>query len=148
MTGGYEMQRTVNTTRVGGAARSALCGLALLALLTACTASPPPAPGGSAAEAPAPPAKKRVLAAVFGEPTTLSDTLNATVPGGSPGVVDLEFLVHAGLSIVDDHGQRVPRLAEAVPSLDNGLWVLDPDGRMETTYKIRPNAQWHDGHPF
>jgi peptide/nickel transport system substrate-binding protein len=38
-----------------------------------------------------------------------------------------------------------PRLAERIPTLDNGLWKLLPDGRMETTFTIRPNARWHDG---
>ncbi|MBM2812391.1 MAG: hypothetical protein HW416_3150, partial [Chloroflexi bacterium] len=34
-----------------------------------------------------------------------------------------------------------------VPSLENGLWKLLPDGRMETTWRIRDGAQWHDGTP-
>jgi peptide/nickel transport system substrate-binding protein len=44
-------------------------------------------------------------------------------------------------------GGLVPRLAEAVPSVENGLWKIFPDGRMETTWKIRSNALWHDGTP-
>ncbi|MBM2813228.1 MAG: hypothetical protein HW416_3987, partial [Chloroflexi bacterium] len=40
------------------------------------------------------------------------------------------------------------QLAEAVPSIDNHLWRVSPDGRMETTWKIRPGARWHDGTPF
>src|SRR5207248_6900336 len=39
-------------------------------------------------------------------------------------------------------------LAEQVPSVENGLWKLLPDGTMETTWNIRPNATWHDGQPF
>lgn len=35
-----------------------------------------------------------------------------------------------------------------MPSLENGLWKLLPDGRMETTWKIRPGAVWHDGTSF
>jgi peptide/nickel transport system substrate-binding protein len=38
-------------------------------------------------------------------------------------------------------------LAEAVPSLENGLWKLLPDGRMETTWRLRAAARWHDGAP-
>jgi peptide/nickel transport system substrate-binding protein len=41
-----------------------------------------------------------------------------------------------------------PRLAEDVPSLENGLWRLSPDGGMETTWRIREGAAWHDGVPF
>src|SRR5205823_1633826 len=29
-----------------------------------------------------------------------------------------------------------------------GLWKLLADGRMETTWRIRDNARWHDGAPF
>jgi peptide/nickel transport system substrate-binding protein len=40
---------------------------------------------------------------------------------------------------------RIPRLAEAVPTVENGSWKLLPDGRMETTWRIRDSAFWHDG---
>jgi peptide/nickel transport system substrate-binding protein len=41
----------------------------------------------------------------------------------------------------------VPYLAEELPSVEKGTWKILPDGRMETTYKIRKNATWHDGQP-
>lgn len=63
----------------------------------------------------------------------------------TPGTAPLRHLVSPGLSVVNDAGQRVPVVAESVPSIDNGLWRLHPDGRMETTWKVRPNARWHDG---
>ena len=44
-------------------------------------------------------------------------------------------------------GELLPMLAEVPPTLENGLWTLLPDGRMETTHRIRPSAQWHDGTP-
>lgn len=70
-------------------------------------------------------------------------------PGTSgPGVRELRQLVGAGLTIVDDRGERRGQLAEVFPSLENGLWKLLPDGRMETTWKLRPNARWHDGTLF
>jgi len=56
-------------------------------------------------------------------------------------------LVQSGLTARDDRRVRFPRLAEAVPSLDNGLWKLLPDGRMETTWQLRAGARWHDGAP-
>jgi len=49
--------------------------------------------------------------------------------------------------VQDDHGKLHPQLAESVPSIENGLWRLLPDGRMETTWKIREGARWHDGAP-
>src|SRR5262245_34801231 len=57
-------------------------------------------------------------------------------------------LVQAGLTVVGDQRARRPMLAEAVPSLDNGLWKLLPDGRMETTWRLRESARWHDGTPL
>jgi len=60
---------------------------------------------------------------------------------------DIEQLVHAGLAQTD--GRDVyAQLAQAVPSLENGLWKLFDDGRMETTWKIRQDARWHDGTPI
>src|SRR5437870_372938 len=56
-------------------------------------------------------------------------------------------LVQSGLTARGAARVRYPRLAEAVPSLDNGLWKLLPDGRMETTWRLRDGARWHDGVP-
>ncbi len=60
----------------------------------------------------------------------------------------LRPLVNPGLSVVDDQGSRRPALAEAVPTLENGLWKTFPDGRMELTWRIRAGARWHDGVSF
>ncbi len=68
-----------------------------------------------------------------------------TNAGGGPEVVDL---VSSGLTVVDNQGERIPQLGEVVPSVDNGLWKLLPDGAMELTWRIRPNARWHDGAPL
>src|SRR5206468_1100918 len=57
-------------------------------------------------------------------------------------------MVHTGLTIRDGQRNRLSRLAEAVPTLDNGLWRLLPDGRMETTWRLREGARWHDGVPL
>jgi len=63
-----------------------------------------------------------------------------------PSLVALQ-LVHSGLSIRGEGRVREARLAEALPSIENGLWTVFPDGRMETTWKLRPGARWHDGVP-
>ena len=81
------------------------------------------------------------------EPPALHRSL---IPPGyiiqSGDVVDT--VVNVGLTIVDHQGTRRPVLAETVPSLENGLWRLLPDGRMQVDWKIKPNAAWHDGTPF
>ncbi len=54
-------------------------------------------------------------------------------------------LIHQGLTGRATNRERAARLAEDVASLENGLWKLLPDGRMETTWKLRQGARWHDG---
>jgi len=57
-------------------------------------------------------------------------------------------LFHAGMVQFNEAGDVQPQLAEAAPTLENGLWKVFPDGRMETRMAIRQGARWHDGHPF
>lgn len=69
--------------------------------------------------------------------------------GGYQVAMDaVQELILVGLSVIDGQGKLVPRLAEAVPSAENGLWKVFPDGHMETTWHIKPGAAWHDGTPF
>jgi peptide/nickel transport system substrate-binding protein len=68
-----------------------------------------------------------------------------TNAGGGPEVVDL---VNSGLTVLSSRGQRLAQLAEAAPTVENGLWKLEADGTMELTWHIRPGAQWHDGAPL
>jgi peptide/nickel transport system substrate-binding protein len=65
--------------------------------------------------------------------------------GSPPGLDAIEELVHAGVVHADDKGAVRPQLAEAVPTIENGLWKVFPDGRMETTWTLREAARWHDG---
>jgi peptide/nickel transport system substrate-binding protein len=87
---------------------------------------------------------KRIVGIVIGEHPALISKFERALQGAEA----LEAAVAAGLSIKDQHGNLVPQLAEAVPTLDNGLWKLFPDGRMETTWNLRKDAVWHDGAPF
>src|SRR5438132_1383309 len=43
---------------------------------------------------------------------------------------------------------RVDYLAEQVPSIENGLWTVNDDGTMVTTFHLRQGALWHDGNPI
>lgn len=45
-------------------------------------------------------------------------------------------------------GGLEPRLAAKLPSFDDGSIALLPDGRMQTTWYLRPGVKWHDGAPF
>jgi len=115
--------------------------------LTACAGPGPAAQPSGRSDSAEPSGPKRIRAAIQGEPRTLSRTMNGNV-GRVRGVNELELLVHAGMSVQNDEGDSLPQLAEAIPNLQNGLWQVFPDGRMETTWKIKPSAAWHDGTPL
>jgi peptide/nickel transport system substrate-binding protein len=92
---------------------------------------------------------KKITAVVMGEPPTLNVKINSAGAGGIvPGADALEELVGAGLTHLDSGNVLHPQLAEAVPTIENGLWRVAPDGAMETTWKVRGDARWHDGTPF
>ncbi len=57
-------------------------------------------------------------------------------------------LFNAGLALTDERGVAHPYLAEALPQLNSDSWRVFPDGRMETTYRLKPNLIWHDGTPL
>jgi peptide/nickel transport system substrate-binding protein len=78
--------------------------------------------------------------AVRHEPTDFSPKIPQAASGGS-----VKPLFNAGLGLMDDQEQVHPQLAEALPRLNSDEWRIFPDGRMETTYRLRPNLTWHDG---
>src|SRR5688500_7705083 len=119
-------------------------GLALLMLVMGC-ATPtvnqgPPAPGGQAPSV-APSAPKRLVAAIATDPPQLTRVLGLESARGGDA---LQNLVQVGFAVEDERGTLQPKLARELPSLENGLWRVFPDGRMETTFNIRENALWHD----
>src|SRR5437867_928113 len=128
--------------------RSAILSLLIALTLSACasprSATEAPPAGGSAPAAPSAP--KRLVAVIQGSPAGIYQPPNLT--DRPRGVDEITLIVHAFLSIFDTTGQLRPELAEAVPSVDNGLWTLQADGTMATTWKIRGGARWHDGTPF
>ena len=67
---------------------------------------------------------------------------------GRSGLEEYALLFAAPLARRDHQGQPTPVLAEETPSLERGTWRLLPDGSMETTFRLRPGATWHDGAPF
>ncbi len=121
--------------------------VSMLAVVAAGCAAPPGARTLQDGETGRPSAPKRILAGILGDPYTLSRAINAAGTGSIRGVSEAEKLIHAGTAIADAQGVFQPQLAEAVPTLENGGWRVSPDGRMETTWKLRPNARWHDGTP-
>lgn len=72
--------------------------------------------------------------------------------GTSSRISRAGIFFRAGLSVTDQNEAESatvwPQLAEALPQLDTGTWKVFPDGRMETTWTLRPGLTWHDGAPL
>lgn len=125
----------------------------LVVALLAAGCGPPgpraaPDTGGGPAGSGPPALPKRITAAMMSDPPSISSSFVSAGSGSIQGGDALEDLVNSGLTVVDHVGLLRPQLAEAAPTIENGLWKMFPDGRMETTWKIRGGALWHDGAPF
>ncbi len=122
--------------------RLSILGVGIL-VLTACAAPQPtataPRSEPSSAQSAAP---KRITAAIRGNPSAIQQRAQRDTVLGLDA---LEALVTAGLTQIDGNGVRIAQLAEAVPTLDNNLWQLAPDGTMRTTWRLKPGLRWHDG---
>ncbi len=131
-----------------------IIGWVLLALLAAgcATAQRPPdaasntVPGNGGSQTATGP--KRITLGIARDLPALRSQLARVAANSLPGAREVEQLVHAGLGIADPRGDTHPQLATTVPTLENGLWKLFPDGRMELTWQINPRAGWQDGTPF
>jgi peptide/nickel transport system substrate-binding protein len=65
------------------------------------------------------------------------------------GWTTLTELHSAGLITSDvDSPRPTGRLAQNVPSLDDGTISMLPDGRMRAIYRLRHDVTWQDGAPF
>jgi peptide/nickel transport system substrate-binding protein len=122
----------------------------VMLVLTACA---PGGPASTAADRPAAsePATQRagsksLVLALEAEPT---DAFVGSIGGGAGTVAgNVQLAVHQWLTGYDDRGNAYPMLATALPSRENGTWVIRPDGTMQTTYRIHSNVTWHDGTPL
>ncbi|MBM2812015.1 MAG: hypothetical protein HW416_2774 [Chloroflexi bacterium] len=122
--------------------------IALLGLTLLACASPgqrATEPVGAGANRPASAPERTLIIAIELEPQNISVLVPAT-PTVSSNHVTRPF--NAMLELVDGQGVAHPYLAEALPQLNTSSWRILPDGRMETTYRLRPNVVWHDGAPL
>src|SRR3954468_13432551 len=112
-----------------------------LALVLTTLAGCGPSPSGGASPSGQPEAKRvpnRTLVIVDRhEPIDLAPKILSQ--GGSGRV---KRLFNAALAIIDDKGETRPYMAESLPELHTDSWKVFPDGRMETTYKLKPNLTW------
>src|SRR5579871_5039827 len=127
--------------------------LGLVGLLGAC-AVPAQSPASSTAPGSAPlaptaagqPRAKTITIGVTASVDTFGILGSSSGTGGWPIWTEL----YADALVTSDVHSRQPiaRLANGVPSLDDGSIVVLPDGRMQVTYHVRPGITWQDGAPF
>ncbi len=91
---------------------------------------------------------KKLVAAIRGNPKFASAVLNRGGGGRIDGGPELGGLSSSGLSVQGASGEFLAALSERLPTVENGLWKVFPDGRMETSYTIVNGATWHDGTPL
>jgi peptide/nickel transport system substrate-binding protein len=116
--------------------------LAAIATFTlACSAPAAPRTEGQPG-APAPQQQRTLTAAVRVEPTT---TAVKSVRGSGVALYLTGRMFNADIGILDDEGAPRPYLVEALPQLNSDSWQVFADGRMQTTYRLKPNLVWHDG---
>src|SRR3954470_16487029 len=114
-------------------------------LLTACASRTPTTPEGTAAQPTQPRAPKVLTVAVLQEPAAFMATGGSQFKGGAGHVPPM---VHEPLVRENEQGVFEPRLVAEQISIEKGTWRVNADGTMDTTWKLRPNVKWHDGHPF
>ena len=66
---------------------------------------------------------------------------------GETGIGIIGPLAHDKLTQTDAFGVEHANLS-AVPSAEAGTWVINNDGTMDLTWKLKPGVKWHDGAPF
>ncbi len=126
--------------------RSSLClALLMLALAVACSPGASPNRAGAGESQTGAGARKTITVAALNSVKGFSPWLIGTTGGGARSLFEINT---NGLVSTDSAGQFVGRLAGEMPSFENGTIVVLPDGRMETTWRLRPNITWQDGVPF
>lgn len=124
------------------------CVLAVFLTVVAAACAPAPAPARPSADRggqPAPAAPSRTLVLIArGEPPSLAAKPLQAVGG----IGNINPIFNATLDFIDERATAHPYLAESLPQLNTDSWRVFPDGRMETTYRLKPNLLWHDGTPM
>src|SRR5438045_735059 len=117
----------------------------LLGLVAACAPATRDTSGPAGGSGGAPPVQRSA-------PKVLTLVGREAVIGNFPGVTggggSRNFFVFDYLTATDPHEEEVPRLAQEVISVDRGTWKINPDGTMDTIWKLRPHVKWQDGAPF
>ncbi|HEY3115845.1 MAG TPA: ABC transporter substrate-binding protein, partial [Chloroflexota bacterium] len=119
--------------------------LLLVWLGTACAAPTSRGSSSPSASGSTTPSTRTLIAAVQSEPKTVAARIIAQ---GAVSLSLVRRIFNADLALQDDQSNALPYLAESLPQLNTDNWKVFPDGKMETTYHLKPNLFWHDGTPL
>jgi ABC-type transport system substrate-binding protein len=116
-------------------------------IAVACSpAGPAAAPPSQTGQVSAPPGEEKVISASISyEPEFISTQAPMDIRGATDHFLRM---FNAQADYHDDQAHGHPYLVEALPTLNTESWVVFPDGRMETRYRLKPNLTWHDGNPL
>jgi len=108
--------------------------------------SPEPSTTGTdASAAPSTPRPGSILRMALGaQPESLAAKFTS---GSSTAYHELSNIFNSFIALYDPSDSLRPMLVRQIPTQDNGDWVVNADGTMLTTYRLRENARWHDGAP-
>jgi peptide/nickel transport system substrate-binding protein len=120
------------------------CWVALVALAS-CTPAPEPGRSGTASADTAPGSAKAIVIAQLNATKGYGPWEFAETGGGGSSLAEVHT---AALVTEGTRGNLEPRLAARLPALEDESIVVLPDGRMRTTWSLRPDVKWHDGTPF
>jgi len=88
--------------------------------------------------------------------TVSSRTLNVIMRVEPPTMMDSSVdraavhkpLFSANLAYWNLQNEPYPVLSESIPQLNTDTWRVFPEGRMETTFRLKGGLAWHDGTPL
>ncbi|MBI4214232.1 MAG: hypothetical protein HY534_07990 [Chloroflexi bacterium] len=105
-----------------------------------------PAAGQPGAQA-APQPEKGLIIAIQREPASFDNAITGTGVAIQGGSGNPSAMVQDSLTRITHLGDTELQLAAELPSDTRGTWVVNPNGSMDVTWKIRSDAKWHDGTP-
>ncbi|MBI4212678.1 MAG: ABC transporter substrate-binding protein [Chloroflexi bacterium] len=125
-----------------------LAMIAGLLILSACAPSQPTG-AGTGQDAAAPPQVIKTIKVAIGQEPSGWD-IRVTRSTASPtagGIGNMLPIAQDGVRIAGPGGVYINLLAAEVPEAAKGTWMINPNSTMDMTWKLVPNARWHDGTP-
>jgi peptide/nickel transport system substrate-binding protein len=120
--------------------RRNLAAVLILSSMVVAACAPATRPGMDA-PSPGEPIQQRTLSLTLrNEPFDLTDSAS------SRNNITLAMFTSRLVGL--DRGEPYAVLSANVPELEGDTWRVFPDGRMETTFRLRPGLTWHDGAPL